>query len=341
MSKTIAVGLDIAKNVFHAFGTNADGEPTVNRSLRRTEVIAFFERLPRALIGMEACGSAHHWARVLVALGHDVRLIHPSYVGPLVKRGKTDAIDAEAIAEAVTRKGMRFVPVKSAAQQATGMLFATRTLIVRQRIQASNALRTHLSELGIVATVGLSNVKGLIEIVRDEHSLPELAFNALEHLASQIESFGRQISALDKQILALARRDPDMHRLMTIPGVGPVTAAAIRTAVPDISGFRTSRHFAAWLGLTPKVYSSGGSTYLGRISKMGNRALRTLLVGGATSALRVAKDDTVTGRWLLRLRQRRPYKVVAVALANKTARVIWALLTKGGEYSPHGDALPG
>lgn len=334
MTGIASVGLDIAKEVFQVYGAGKIGNEVVNRRFRRAEIASFFEKLPPCIVGIEACNSGHYWARTISAFGHDVRLIHPHYVKQFVKRGKTDAIDAEAINEAALRRGMRFVPVKTAEQQATTMIFRARNLMVRQRIQAANALRSHLAELGIVTRTGLANLKVVSHAVRhdDFGVLPDAAKSSLELIVQQIEQLSEQVRQLDRQILTLANRDSDMQRLMTIPGIGPITAAAIKTSVVDIKDFKSARHFAAWLGLTPKVYSSGGHTVLGRISKMGDRTLRSLLVSGATSALRVAKADERTGQWLLRLRERRPFKVAAVALANKMARVVWALLAKGGTY---------
>jgi len=328
------IGLDLAKNVFQAHGADAEGSPLFNRKLRRADVLRFFEKLSPSLIGMEACGSAHYWAREIAALGHDVRLIPPIYVKPFVKRGKTDAADAEAISEAVTRKSMRFVPVKTADQQAAGMVLKTRALLVRQQTQAINALRAHLSELGVIAGIGTSKVAALIEIVRDQADarLPQAARLALGEIATQIEALTRQIDKLEREIVADAKRDDDMRRLTTIPGVGAIIAASIKALVPDPDGFKSGRHFAAWLGLTPKPHSSGGKERLSGISKMGNPMLRSLLVLGATSVLRHVDGNDKAPQWLTKLLARRPFKVAAVALANKTARIIWALLTKGGVY---------
>ncbi len=334
MRQITTIGLDLAKNVFQAHGADAEGSPLFNRKLRRADVLRFFEKLPPSLIGMEACGSAHYWAREIAALGHDVRLIPPIYVKPFVKRGKTDAADAEAISEAVTRKSMRFVPVKTADQQAAGMVLKTRALLVRQQTQAINALRAHLSELGVIAGIGTSKVAALIEIVRDQADarLPQAARLALGEIATQIEALTRQIDKLEREIVADAKRDEDMRRLTTIPGVGAIIAASIKALVPDPDGFKSGRHFAAWLGLTPKPHSSGGKERLGGISKMGNPMLRSLLVLGATSVLRHVDGNDKVPQWLTKLLARRPFKVAAVALANKTARIIWALLTKGGVY---------
>ena len=340
MKHISTIGLDLAKNVFQVHGADAEGVPVFNRKLRRGEVLRFFEKLPPCLVGMEACGSAHYWAREIAALGHDVRLIPPVYVKPFVKRGKTDAADAEAISEAVTRKTMRFVPVKSADQQAAAMVLKTRALLVRQQTQAINALRGHLSELGIIAAIGTAKVAELIEIVRDEGDvrLPGAARLALAELADQIEVLTGQIDKLERGIVGEVKRDGDMRRLLTIPGVGAITAASVKALVPDPAGFKSSRHFAAWLGLTPKSHPSGGKERLGGISKMGNSTLRSLLVCGATSVLRRVKGNEKAPQWLTGLLGRRPFKVVAIALANKNARIIWVLLTKGGTYRNTGVA---
>jgi transposase len=328
------IGLDLAKQIFQVHGADSDGFPVFNRRLRRAEVLSFFEKQPSCLVGIEACGSSHHWAREIAARGHDVRLIPPAYVKPFVKRGKTDAADAEAISEAVIRKTMRFVPVKSIEQQTAALVLKTRGLLVRQKTQAINALRAHLSELGVVVGIGTAKVAGLIEIVRDETDtrLPKAARFALSAIADQIEALARQIGRLEGEIVAEAKRDKDMRRLTTIPGVGAITAASIKALVPDPGGFKSGRHLAAWLGLTPKSHSSGGKERLGKISKMGNPELRSLLVLGATSVLRHARGNKNAPQWLTAILARRPYKVVAVALANKMARIIWALLTKGGTY---------
>ncbi|KAA5595077.1 IS110 family transposase, partial [Blastochloris sulfoviridis] len=256
------------------------------------------------------------------------------YVKPYIKRGKTDAADAEAICEAVTRKTMRFVPIKSADQQAAAMVLKARDLLVRQQTQTINALRAHLSEFGIITGIGTAKVAALIAIVRDadDTRLPDAARFALSAIADQIEALARQVEKLEREIVAIAKRDEDMRRLATIPGVGAIIAASIKALVPDPDGFKSARHFAAWLGLTPKSHSSGGKERLSGISKMGNTTLRSLLVLGATSVLRYVRHNENAPRWLVALLARRPFKVVAVALANKMARIIWVLLTKGGTY---------
>ncbi|MCB1465817.1 MAG: IS110 family transposase [Rhizobiaceae bacterium] len=334
MKKISTIGLDLAKNVFQVHGSTADGSPIFNRKLRRGDVLKFFKKAPPCLVGMEACAGAHYWAREIAKLGHEVRLIPPAYVKPFVKRGKTDAADAEAISEAVTRKTMRFVPVKSTEQQAAAMVLKARNLLVRQRTQTVNAMRAHLAELGIVTGVGIMKIETLINIIRDDEDtrLPEAARFSLTMLANQIDALEKQIDTLEKSVVAEVRCDEDSRRLMTIPGIGPITAATIRALVPDAEGFKSARHFAAWLGLTPKSHSSGGKERLGRISKMGNQEIRTLLVVGATSALRTVRNNPDAWPWQSALLARRSFKVAAIALANKMARIVWALLIKGGEY---------
>jgi transposase len=333
MEKVTTIGLDLAKNLFQVHGVDAAGKVVLRRKLRRGEVLDFFAALPPAVVGMEACGGAHYWARELGRLGHMVRLMPPSYVKAYVKRGKTDAADAEAICEAVTRPTMRFVPAKTEAQQASLVELKVRDMLVRQRTQAINALRSHLAEYGIIAAQG-RKVAELIALVRDgeDPRLPDLAREALRELVAQIETLGERIGRLDGRMVRHARENETARRLASIPGIGAVGATALEGLVPDPHGFASARHFAAWLGLTPKPHSSGGKERLGRISKQGNPMLRRLLVLGATARLRHAKRDPEAADWAARLLARRPFKVAAVALANKMARIAWALLTKGGTY---------
>jgi transposase len=334
MDKISTIGLDLAKHVFQVHGVDQQGSVAVRKQLRRGAVMEFFAKLAPCTVGIEACGSAHHWAREIAALGHDVRLMPPAYVKPYVKRGKNDAADAEAICEAVMRPTMRFVPIKSAQQQASGMVYKVRELLVRQRTQSVNALRSHLAELGIIAAQGTGKLAALIAVVREpgDARLPEAARLALEDLAGQIEALDARLSRLDEEIVAQVRASEAGRRLTSIPGVGPITAGALLAMVPDPAGFRSARHFATWLGLGPRHDSTGGKQRFGRISKKGNRYLRTLLILGAANVLRFMRKDTAVSAWLAALRQRRPFKVVAVALAHKMARIVWALMAKGGTY---------
>jgi len=337
------IGLDLAKSVFQIHGVDRAGAVTVRRMLRRAQVLDFFRKLPACLVGLEACASAHFWAREITACGHDVRMIPPIYVKAYVKRGKTDAADAAAICEAVGRPTMRFVPIKTVEQQAACMVLKTRDLLVRQRSQVANAFRAHMSEIGVIASAGMVNIEKLAEMVRNPATaLPDLARRSLLELVEQLDDLGKRIGRLDEDIRAGLKTDEAAIRLTSIPGVGPLIAATIRATVPNPSGFLRGRDFAAWLGLTPRLLSSGGKEKLGAISKQGNRRLRTLLIVGATSILKQAKRGVPLPRWLTALLARKPYKVAAVALANKMARIIWALLAKGGTYiRPEPIQVPG
>jgi transposase len=306
----------------------------LTKKLRRSQVLALFADLPPCLIGMEACATAHHWARELEALGHDVRLMPASYVKAYVKRGKNDAADAAAICEAVTRPSMRFVPIKSVEQQAALMLHRARDLLIRQRTQLINALRAHLAELGMVAATGRDGVKKLIAIVAGgtEQQLPGPMREALQALIAQLEALQQQIGKLECQIHAQHRASEASRRLETIPGIGVIGATAIAATVTDPTVFKSGREFAAWIGLVPRQNSSGGKERLGSISKQGDRYLRRLLVVGATAVIRHARAHPAKHPWLMQLLARRPAKVVAVALANKMARIAWAVLARGGTY---------
>jgi transposase len=334
VQQATTIGLDLAKNVFQIHGVDDDGRTVVRRKLRRSEVEDFFRAQPSLIVGMEACGGAYYWARVLEGLGHRVRLMPPAYVKPYVKRGKTDAADAEAICEAVTRPTMRFVPVKSEAQQAAGTELKVRQMLVQQRTRAVNALRGHLAEFGIIAAKGMGKVADLTTILRDDDDqrLPSAARKALLELAGEIEALEERIDRLEAGMVRRSRTDETARRLATIPGVGAITAIALQAMVPDPNGFQSGRHFAASLGLTLRAHSSGGKERLGRISRQGNATLRSLLVLGATARLRYAKRAPAGTDWPTRLLARRPFKVAAVALANKMARIAWALLAKGGTY---------
>jgi transposase len=324
------IGLDIAKSVFQAHGSDASGSVLFRKKLGRGRLLAFFASLPPCVVAMEACAGAHHWGRELAKLGHTVRLIPPAYVKPFVKRQKNDAADAEAICEAAQRPTMRFVPVKSQEQQASGAVFRARDLLVRQRTQIINAIRGHLAEYGYVAPKGVCYVERLIDQI---DSLPGAARVALLGLVQALRTLDEQVAGLDLEIARRAKEDESARRLMTIPGIGPVTAAALAALAPDPQTFRCGRDFSAWLGLTPLQKSTGGKQKLGQITKMGERTLRRLLVIGASAVIKQALlRGAPVGSWLAQMLARKPRMLVAVALANKTARIVWALLAKGGIY---------
>jgi transposase len=335
MREITTIGLDLAKNIFQVHGIDEAGDVVVRKQLRRAQVLGFFSGLSRCVVGIEACATAHHWARELKALGHDVRLMPPNYVKAYVKRNKNDAADAEAICEAVRRPSMRFVPVKTAEQQAILMMHRARELLVRQRTMLVNALRGHLAEFGVIGAKGMHNVEGIMTIVRNgsDERVPELARQVLEMIASQFDAIDAKILVLEAKILAWHKSNPVSRRLTTIPGIGPIIATAIAATVPDPSVFRNGREFAAWLGLVPRQSSTGGKTRLGGISKRGDGYLRKLLVNGAHTALfwsKAAKTD----RWMISLRARKHRLVATVALANKTARIAWAVMSKEEKYRP-------
>jgi len=326
------IGLDLAKHVFQVHGVDATGNVVVKKRLRRSQVIAFFARLPPCLVGMEACATAHFWARELRALGHEVRLMPPQYVKAYLKRGKNDAADAAAICEAVTRPSMRFVAVKSEEQQAALTIHRARELLVRQRTQLSNALRGHLAEFGLIEAQGPWHVtRLLVRLAEDGAGVPELARRVIELLAAQLAEVGRRIAALEAEIAARHKADAVSRRLATIPGIGPLIATALAATVVDPAAFRSGREFAAWLGLVPRQHSTGGKQRLGRISRQGDSYLRRLLIIGAQSVLRGAKAAR-SDPWLQGLLARRPRLVVAVALANKTARIAWAVMARQQSY---------
>jgi transposase len=327
------IGLDIAKNVFQVHGIDAAEKVIVRKRLRRSQMLTFFKALSPCLIGMEACATAHYWARELTMLGHKVRLMPAKDVKAYVKRNKNDAADAEAICEAVRRPTMRFVQVKSAEQQAQLMQHRTRDLVMRQRTQVINALRAHLAELGIVAAKGDKGVKELLTILADADTrLPIDARASVIVLAAQLQALQTLIVSIEKRIKAQHRSNQASRRLETIPGIGVIGATAIAATVADPTAFRSGRDFAAWIGLVPRQDSTGGKQKLGPISKQGDRYVRRILVVGAHSVLRRAKENPEKYPWLTQLLARRPFKVVAVALANKMARMAWALLAHGGTY---------
>ena len=334
MEQVATIGMDIAKSVFQVHGINAAGAVVMRQRLTRTRVLGFFAKLAPCLVGIEACGSAHYWGRELSRLGHEVRLIAPSYVKPYLKRQKNDAADAEAICEAVTRPNMRFVPVKSSEQQSIMVLHRTRSILVRQRTQLSNAIRGHMSEFGLTAAVGRNGLQALIKVILDsgDARVPDEARACLLMLVEQLGPINAQILESDRRIIASARSTEVGQRLMGIPGVGPVLASALVATISDPKSFASGRNLAAWIGLVPRQNSSGGKERLGSITKQGDRYLRQLLVVGAVAVVRYAVRNGARRPWLVQLLARRTPKVAAVALANKNARMAWAIMTSGERY---------
>ena len=328
------IGIDLAKHSFHLHGAAADGSVVFRKKLTRTKVLSFLALQPPCVVAMEACASAHYWGRETEKLGHEVKLIPPIYVKPFVKRQKNDTADAEAVCEAAHRPTMSFVAVKTEEQQARGMLFRTRDLLVRQRTQTINALRGHLAEFGVVAPQGVAHVGRLASAVEDPCSgLPEEVREMAGLLLEQINGLTVKINDLERQLRKHARQDEEARRLMTVPGIGHITAMALQAFAPPMETFRRGRDFAAWVGLVPRQHTTGGKPRLGKISKMGQRDLRRLLVTGAMAEIRWAiRRGMSEGSWLARMLARKPRKLVAVALANKMARIVWALMTKKETY---------
>jgi transposase len=335
MGEVITIGLDIAKSVFQVHGVDDAGTVVIRKRVSRSKMLEFFADLPPCLVGIEACPAAHHWGRELQALGHTVKLMPPSYVKAYLKRSKNDANDAAAICEAVSRPSMRFVAIKTREQQAALMLHRARQLLVRQRTMLSNAIRGHLAELGIVSAKGRNGTDELLEIIMNDADsrIPLVARNILKVLAAQYSTIGAEIASIGKSILAWHRSCEPSRRLEEIPGVGPIVATALVAEIGDWKAFRSGRGLAAWIGLVPKQHTTGGKDKLGSITKQGNRYLRWLLVAGAMAVIRYAqKHGTKKRPWLGRLMERRPTKVAAVALANKMARIAWAIMTRGERY---------
>ena len=338
MDKSITViGLDLAKSVFQVHGINAEGEVVVRRKLSRSRVLAYFNQLDPCLVGMEACATAHYWGRELKALGHEVKLMPPQFVKPYLKSQKNDMRDAEAICEAVTRPTMRFVPIKTPDQQALLALHGVRDHWVRLSTRLINTLRGYLAEFGIVAARGRMGVEAILDTLADDQDdrIPDLARECLMPLANELRHVKQQILETDRKILKAHRANSICQRLDTIPGVGPVIATRVVAEVPDTRVFKSGRAFSAWVGLVPKQHSSGGRERLGKITKKGNPELRRLLVAGAMSMIIRAKQLGFTKHpWLSRLLERKPMMVVAIAMANKIGRMIWALMVKGEKFNP-------
>ena len=334
MGEISTIGIDLAKHVFQLHGSAADGAVLFRRRLRREKLLEFLASQAACVVAMEACASAHYWAREIQRLGHEVRLIAPVYVKPFVKRQKNDMADAEAICEAAQRPTMRFVAVKSEAQQASAMTFKARDLLVRQRSNTINALRGHMAEFGLIAPKGIAHVGRLEGLIDDSTSnLPDPVRAILRDLLGAVRDLSQRIDDLDREIRQRARNDDVAKRLMTIPGIGPVIAMALTALAPPIESFDRGRDLAAWMGLTPRQSSTGGKTRLGRTSKMGQRDLRRLLIIGASAVVRsAARHGAPAATWLERMLARKSRMLVTVALANRMARVAWTLMAHGGVY---------
>lgn len=333
MDKLIRIGVDTSKSVFQLHGVNAAEEPVLTKKVRRKDLVAFLGRLEPTVIGLEACGGSHHWARVLAGLGHRVKLIAPQLVKPYVKRGKNDAADAEAVCEAMSRPGMRLVAAKSAEQQAGLMLIGVRDRLVRNRTQLSNAIRGHAAEFGLIAPKGLEKLEPLLARVQADETLPALARELFAALGREYVGLQAQIKAIEAKLMIWHRDNECSRRLAEIPSIGPVGAVTMAVKVPDPAMFRSGRHFAAWIGLTPRDHSTAGRVRLGAITRAGDPALRSLLVVGAMAVIRQAlRNPSKASPWLLALLKRKPRKLAAVALANKTARIAWKMMMTGERY---------
>jgi transposase len=334
MGEVSTIGLDIAKTVFQVHGVDGTGAVVMRKRISRAKVLEFFAGVPPCVVGIEACPSAHHWSRKLQALGHTVRLMPPSYVKAYLKRSKNDANDAAAICEAVTRPSMRFVPTKSEQQQAGLMLHRSRQLLVCQRTMLSNAIRGHMAELGIISAKGRNGTAELLKVIANaaDDRIPPVARFCLEVLARQYMVLTAEVGAIDKRIQAWHRSCEQSRRLEEIPGIGPIVATALVAEIGDWKAFRSGRNLAAWIGLVPKQHSTGGKDRLGSITKQGNRYLRWLLVAGAMAVIRYAHQHGTKRLWLTRIMARRPIKVAAVAVANKIARMAWAIMVHSERY---------
>ncbi|MDQ2803236.1 MAG: IS110 family transposase [Pseudomonadota bacterium] len=334
------IGLDTAKSVFQVHAVDTAGKVELRRKLRRSELIPFFEKQEACMVVLEACGAAHHWARMLTGLGHDVKLIAPEAVKPFVKKGKkNDAADAAALCAAASRPEVKFVPAKSLEQQGILALHSARTLLVKQQTMLANAMRGLATEFGLTVPQGMGKLGDLLALVDADEGLPEKARQAFRGLLDQCRALAESIETFEAEIVAHARHDETARRLATIPGIGPITASLIAVTVGDIAMFKSARHFAAWLGLVPRQHSTGGKTRLGRITKTGNREIRRLMVLGATSMVyRAPQWNSAAGAWTRAILERRPVRLATVALANKMARIAWALMTRREVYHAKGRA---
>ena len=337
----IRIGLDTSKHVFQLHGVDEQEQPVLRRQIRRSELEKFFAKLPPTRVGLEACGASHHWARVLRAFAHEAVLMPPQYIKPYLKRGKNDAIDAEAICEAMSRPGMRFVPVKSTDEQAALMLLKVRDLLIKQRTMVANAIRGHAAEFGVIGAKGPVKLGVLLQKIAEDAHLPALTREMLATLGGQLAAIEMRLGVIEAKLMARHKADPRSRLLATIPGVGPIGAMSFALKVPDATVFRSGRHFAAWLGITPREHSTAGRQRLGKISREGDEGLRRLLVIGATAVIQQANRRAKsagkgpaghTSPWLAQLLARKPKKLAAVALANKMARIIWAVLVSGAAY---------
>lgn len=343
MTEIIRIGVDTSKSLFQLHGVDAAEQPALRKQLRRGEMIKFFEKLPPTVIALEACGASHHWARLLSSFGHEVKLIAPQLAKPYVKRGKNDAADAEALCEAASRPTMRFVPVKSADQQAALMLMGVRTQLIKRRTQIANAIRGFAAEFGVTIAKGMCRIEPLVERIGMEEAIPKLARDLFELQARDLAHLQREIEAVELKLMEWHRGDECSQRLAQIPGVGPIGASMLMMKTPDPHQFKSGRDFAAWMGLTPKDHSTAGKTRLGGITRAGDELLRSTLVSGATSVIhRVQRGQGKNAsQWLLKLLERKTPKLAAVAVANKIARIAWKLMVSGERYCrPVEQAIP-
>ncbi len=340
MNQIIRIGMDTSKHFFQLHGVDAAERPVLRRKLRRNEVLGFFAKLPPTVIGMEACGAGHYWARELRKLGHEVKLIAPQHVKAYIKRNKNDGRDAEGLCEAMSRPTMQFVPVKTEQQQAALMLAGVRQQLITRRTQLSNAIRGYATEFGLITAKGLDKIEPLLMRIAQDESLPELAREMFAMQGRDYAQLQIELKAIEARLMAWHRANADSRRLAQIPGIGPIGATALVMKTPDPGAFPSGRHFAAWLGLTPKDHSSGGKTRLGKITRAGDEMLRSVLVAGATAVIQqVRRGRGHPSPWLVALLKRKPPKLAAVALANKIARIAWKLMTTGESYD--GARMPG